>query len=190
MYQNLKTGMILIVILAIFATTTPGGSSTDSKYGLNNGQDRKRRDIADVQYLVECGASSSVTEGVLLFDVDYHGLTNEQKTQFVTTTSSYVSVQRRNVLVVDNHGRFYKTELANPKFLSFGLGDTTDAQDNTTVVKFLVSCGTLSASDSRISLIKTESQNGELRKRFGHPLISWYFISGAFVPLTTTSLPM
>ena len=150
---------------------------------------RQRRDVGDVEYSVECGASTAVTEGVFLFNVDYHGLSIEQKNEIVTKTASYVNIQRRNILVLDNHGSFYKTGLVNPKFISFGLGDTTATSTNTTVVKFLASCGALSSTDSRITKIQAESPSGQLSSFYGHSLISWYFITGTFVPLTTTSLP-
>lgn len=147
---------------------------------------RHKRGISDVAYSVDCGASNAITEGVLLLDTDYNELFQEQKIQLEATASSYMNVDRRNILIQENQGSFYRTGLENPRFVSFGLGDAADAGTKTTVVKFLVSCNSLASTDPRIAQLKTDSQNGQIRNTFGYQLISWYFIAGTFIPLTTT----
>ena len=152
-------------------------------------RNRRKRDIADVQFAVDCGTSNAVTEGVLLLNEDYFSLSESNKSELVTIVSDYVNVERRNILIVENRGSFYRTGLENPKFISFGLGDAVGTKTNTTVIKFLASCNALSSTDSRISNFKADSPNGQLSKRLGYPLISWYFITGTIIPLATTSLP-
>ena len=150
---------------------------------------RQRRDIFDVEFSVQCGTSRKITEGVLLLNTDYNKLSDSQKTGIVSNVSTYVSVEKRNILILENRGSFYKTKLENPKFVSFGLGDSTGANTNTTVIKFLASCGELASTDGRIVKFKADSQTGELSRHLGYPLISWYFITGTLIPLTTTSVP-
>lgn len=158
----------------------------DIKYVLHG---RQRRDIADVQFSINCGASSIVTEGVLLLNTDYRNLSNAQKSQIVAKIYNYVNVEKRNILILENRGSFYRTGLENPRFISFGLGDAKDAKTDTTVVKFLASCDALAGTDSRITKFKTEGPSGQISNHLGYPLISWYFITGTLIPLTTTSLP-
>ena len=150
---------------------------------------RQRRDIFDVEFSVQCGTSRKITEGVLLLNTDYNNLSDAQKTGIVSNVSTYVNVEKRNILILENRGSFYRTKLENPRFVSFGLGDSTGANANTTVVKFLASCGELASTDGRIAKFKADSQTGQLPRHLGHPLISWYFITGTVTPLTTTSVP-
>ena len=151
--------------------------------------DRRRRDIADVEFSISCGGSRSVTEGVLLLNTDYYNLSNAQKSEIVTKVYNYVNIEKRNILILENRGSFYRTGLENPRFISFGLGDAKDAKTNTAVVKFLASCNALPGTDSRITKFKTEGPTGQISNHLGYPLISWYFITGTIIPLTTTSLP-
>ena len=150
---------------------------------------RPRRDVGDVQYQVSCGGSSKITEGVILLNANYHNMSSQEKAQIVSQTSTYTGVGKRNIILKDNHGNFYKTELSSPSFIAFGLGDSTGQIAETTIVKFLLGCDSVPGTDSRIARIRDDSPTGALTELFGHKIIGWYIIAGTFVPITTTAPP-
>ena len=150
---------------------------------------RPRRDVADLQYQISCGGSSKVTEGVILLNANYHNMSLQEKAQIVSQASAYTGVAKRNIILKDNHGNFYKTELSNPSFIAFGLGDSTGQIEETTIVKFLLGCDSVPSTDSRIAKIRDDSPTGALTGLFGHKIIGWYIIAGIIVPITTTAPP-
>lgn len=150
---------------------------------------RPRRDVADLQYQISCGGSSKVTEGVILLNANFHNMSSQEKAQIVSQVSTYTEVGKRNIILKENHGNFYKTELLNPSFIAFGLGDSTGQIAETTIIKFLLGCDSVPGTDSRIAKIRADSPTGALTGLFGHKIIGWYVIAGTFVPITTTASP-
>ena len=151
---------------------------------------RSRRASHDSHLTYNCPSSQPVTEGIILLDLTYSSLSTQQRTELISQMATYANVTQGNVSVRPGQGMFYTSDLSKARLTGSGSGDAGGRVHSTTLLKYLISCSSISLGDDRLHSLKLDAASGKLSGVLRYPIAGWYIVAGCITTHVTTKAPM
>ena len=143
---------------------------------------RERRSTTETE---ECTGFSHRSVVLIDFNVAYTSITPESLSTLATKTAAYAGIQSSGVSINEHVGfifAFYPAKLVN-----FGMGDNELTIENSTFVRYVISCGQISSSDSRVTKLRNDATSGSLSQSLGQPVRRWFVLTKENTVKTTTT---